>query len=277
MTAPNGTGIGQPEPLWEQLFEPYCPNVSAWLAACPSTVQQATRRGASWYYSEVGHQAPWAVHAWANFNSPARRDCDALGGQSCRRYNVSQFAQWRTDGVAVAAAAHRPNAQLANSTAAAWHRFNPAGHTALGVHIRGTDSSTGARAKLSPRSYEPYVASFLAAHPTGRVYVATEDRRVQAYVESTWLGRLFGKERIFLPTVARGNHRHPLDTVKHCAKCVRNVLSEALLDVLLLARCDLCVCVCVCLCVCVCVCVRERDREREREREYVCVCVHPSH
>lgn len=71
------------------LFESYCPNISAWLQACPETVKLLPPPSVSWWYQSVGMAAPWAVHSWANWNSPLQRECggvprpvDAIGGRA---------------------------------------------------------------------------------------------------------------------------------------------------------------------------------------------------
>ena len=40
-------------PLWERFFQPFCPNISAWVRACPSTVSVLVKRRNFWWASRI--------------------------------------------------------------------------------------------------------------------------------------------------------------------------------------------------------------------------------
>lgn len=101
-----------------------------------------------------------------------------------------------------------------------------AGAPMLGVHLRGTDKVV--RRKVAPARYYAFVDAFLAAHPRALVFVATDD--------ATYLSemvRRYGDAVVFRQPGYRS-----ANVIRDAALGARDKGADALLDALLLSRCD---------------------------------------
>ena len=176
---PNGTGA-----LWESFFEPYCPNITAWLLACPQTVRLAPPLTKAFFYPGVQYQFAWPVRQWYNADSPARVACE--DGDVCDRFHAPTFADWRLRAHAVARHTHAVNGRHRRMADALWQQFNPLGaRPVLAVHMRGSDKRA-LRKRIRPADFLPYVADFAARWPQGAVYVATESESYAHEVRTVW-------------------------------------------------------------------------------------------
>lgn len=109
-------------PLWEHFFEPYCPNVSAWMKAC-ANVQLAPAKTPSWYYPFVQQKAKWAIRQWYNIDSNERLDCRREGW--CWIFNDTHYARWRRTAELVVAKAHHLRPAIKAAVDARWLLLNP--------------------------------------------------------------------------------------------------------------------------------------------------------
>ena len=215
--------------LWEQFFAPYCPNVSAWAAACPN-VQYEPLKPKTFYYPGVQKIYRWSIHQWYDQDSPQWRTCDWL--DTCGQFNASAFASWRLRAHAALLPSHHVNEAIAGRLDALRQEFNPnSDGPILGVHMRGSDKRSG-RKPVYPESFWPYVRAFGERFSRGRIYIATEStsyaQRLAAWNESLG-GRVFAQPIQTRVDGRRGNFRvHPQLAVAR----------DVLLDILMLSQAD---------------------------------------
>jgi len=107
----------------------------------------------------------------------------------------------------------------------------------LGVHMGGTDS--GARRTIN-HDLVPFFREWLSAHPTGQIYLATDSIEVVKSALPQWPADIVGKLKYRIGV----GHGGGTDLIfgQHAQKGKYEQGLDALLDILILARCDFFVC-----------------------------------
>ena len=228
--------------LWERFFEPYCANVSAWLAVCAPIVTLAPLANASFWYPLVQQQWRWPVRQWYNKQSIEADACASEGW--CHVFNETLYRHWRQQGAAIVRSVHRLTPSFRAICAARWRQINPHGRTpVLAMHMRGTDKA-GGRPRSSLEHYHDYAFDFLRLYRSGLVVVATDSTFYAAEV-TEWVNRSFSTIRcarrrcpfeVVVPPIStrvggsRGNFQVVRDQLQ--------VAQDALIDIQTLARAD---------------------------------------
>ena len=222
----------QDGPLWERFFQPFCPNVSAWLSAC-GNVNLAPLKTARWWYPYVQQHAKWAVRQWYNMNSNEAIVCQREGW--CHLYNETAYATWRRNAHVIVSTAHRLRPEIEAAVDERWLALNPQRRSpVLGVHLRGSDKASARRA-TNPSEFEPYFASFMRTHPNGLVVVATDSGMWATGTMAVWR-QIWGKSIFVTANIStrvggrKGNFYGQFDKMV--------VAEDVLLDIQTLARAD---------------------------------------
>lgn len=126
--------------------------------------------------------------------------------------------------------------QAANSF---WHaRGLDTPNRTLGVHLRGTDKPGGVRRGVG--AFVPLIRAYLCAHPHARVFVATDDERLLAEMQTALSPVLPPTWLVWRSGVLRGNSS--LNPGFHAEELKLNghpsLANDVLLDTLLLSKCD---------------------------------------
>ncbi|KAJ1455188.1 hypothetical protein M885DRAFT_617344 [Pelagophyceae sp. CCMP2097] len=172
-------------PLWDKFFLPFCAGVEQWAIKCPETVQ-FIEKPLTFYYPGMHLNFRWAVHAWNYGKAPCKRE-----KRACNMFDAKTFLAWRTKAAAVLKHSHVLSPEMAQRVNDAMDKFRGRGPATptLGVHMRGTDKAHGRRL-VRADEFAACIDSFLRAHPTGRVFAATDSVMLQKATEARFGNRV---------------------------------------------------------------------------------------
>lgn len=231
--------------IWEYWFEPvsaYQPrpqDVQA-LEQCQTTCEDpfhhvSVTNLSEAYLWDIHYKEPWAIRAY--YYGVDRFNQSNEGRNRANNYDADFFGWNRHEAARVVGKYVRVKAAISKIADDFWQthlRPTHANGWILGVHMRGTDKTAraGGGMQLEPSSYYPYVTKFLATHPTGKVFVATDTPSWADHVKQ-WQHEL-GADRVVIRQVLR----NPDNIFQDRSSAHKNYQKgeEVLVDMLLLSK-----------------------------------------
>ena len=205
--------------VWEYFFAPVrCPEGKVGRFGQEHRVVGLTDGSLAWLHE----QRPRSVFTYQHGLHASRRE----------RFDEGWYAQQRVHGAELVRKYARVRPHVRCAVDAFWRAQGLDGAPVMGVHLRGTDkrSALGGRV-VGPDEYYPRIDAFLEEHgERARIFVATDSKDFLKEVKGRYGGRVA--------------YRDALRSSKNAFKAARYEKEgyrkgeDALIDTLLLARCD---------------------------------------